>query len=68
MAAFARYEAMRRPRLKRVRARGAFNHFAWHAWGPIALARNGVFKMRPPHRLMADMDWLYGEGSREVGK
>lgn len=68
MAAFARYDEMRRPRLQRVRARGAFNHFAWHAWGPVALARNGVFRMRPPHRLMADMDWLYGEGSREVGK
>jgi salicylate hydroxylase len=59
-AALARYEELRRPRIRRVARRGAFNHFAWHAAGPIALARNLVLKTRPPEKLAADLDWLYG--------
>ncbi|HVW57468.1 MAG TPA: FAD-dependent monooxygenase [Rhizobiaceae bacterium] len=58
--ALARYEELRRPRIQRVSRRGAFNHFAWHAAGPIALARNLVLKTRPPQKLAADLDWLYG--------
>jgi salicylate hydroxylase len=58
--ALARYETLRRPRIRRVARRGAFNHFAWHAPGPLALARNLVLKTRPPERLAADLDWLYG--------
>lgn len=59
-AALARYEAARRPRLKRVARRGALNRLAWHASGPMALVRNAVLKMRSPESLAADMDWLYG--------
>jgi len=59
-AALAAWERMRRPRIAAVARRGAFNHFAWQAWGPVALARNMVLKTRPPERLAADMDWLYG--------
>jgi salicylate hydroxylase len=58
--ALARYEAVRRPRIQRVVRRGAFNHFTWHASGPIALARNVVLAARSPERLAADFDWLYG--------
>jgi salicylate hydroxylase len=58
--ALASYEKLRRPRIQRVSRRGAFNHFAWHAAGPIALARNLVLKSRPPEKLAADLDWLYG--------
>jgi salicylate hydroxylase len=59
-AALARYEILRRPRIRRVVRRGAFNHFTWHASGPIALARNLVLSARPPERLASDFDWLYG--------
>ncbi|TKT81394.1 FAD-dependent monooxygenase [Aquamicrobium sp. LC103] len=57
---FARYEAARRERVRRVAARGAFNRFAWHAAGPFALGRNLVLSLRGPERLAGDLDWLYG--------
>lgn len=63
--ALARYEALRRPRTLRVARRGAFNHFAWHARGPVALARNAVLKVRPAEKLAADLDWLYGWDAEE---
>jgi salicylate hydroxylase len=59
-SALARYQGMRRPRIRRVVRRGAFNHFAWHASGPVALARNLALAARSPDRLAADFDWLYG--------
>ena len=40
--------------------RGALNRLAWHASGPIALARNLFLRTRSPERLAADLDWLYG--------
>ena len=58
--ALARYEELRRPRIKRVDARGRFNHFTWHASGPVALVRNLVLRQRSGARLAADFDWLYG--------
>lgn len=58
--ALARYEAVRRPRIRRVEARGRFNHFAWHAWGPVALARNIVLRWRSGKQLADELDWLYG--------
>lgn len=59
-SALTRYEAVRRPRLARVAGRARFNRFAWHAAGPVALARNLVLQTRSPERLAADFDWLYG--------
>jgi salicylate hydroxylase len=59
-AAFGQYEALRRKRVRQVARRGAFNHLAWHAAGPVALARNLVLSLRPPERLAADLDWIYG--------
>jgi salicylate hydroxylase len=58
--ALARYESIRRPRIQRVEARGRFNHFAWRAWGPVALARNLVLRARTGKQLAAELDWLYG--------
>ena len=50
----------RRPRIAKVVRRGALNRFAWHASGPVALARNLFLKTRSPEKLAADLDWLYG--------
>ncbi len=63
--ALAAYETERRARIGRVAARGKLNRFAWHASGPIALARNAVFRLKGPGGLAADLDWLYGD--RGVG-
>jgi salicylate hydroxylase len=59
-AALARYERIRRPRVRAVARRGAFNAFTWHARGPVAAARDLVLALRPGARLAADLDWLYG--------
>ncbi|WP_082476890.1 FAD-dependent monooxygenase [Rhizobium sp. Leaf371] len=53
------FVALRKPRIERVRARGAFNRFAYHAAGPLRLGRNLVLSLRPPERLAEDFDWLY---------
>lgn len=58
--ALRRFESVRRERVARVRSRGAFNRFAYHARGPIALGRNLVLSLRGPESLAADLDWLYG--------
>lgn len=57
--ALASWEKTRKARIVRVARRGAVNHLAWHAAGPVALARNLLLKMRPPEKLAADLDWLY---------
>ena len=66
-AALSRFERQRKARVERVARRGSFNRFAWHASGPVAVARNLVLKYRPQSRLMADLDWLYGhDAEREA--
>ncbi|RVP97391.1 salicylate hydroxylase, partial [Sinorhizobium meliloti] len=62
-SAFARYEDARRVRIGRVRKRAAFNSFAYHAAGPVRIARNLVLSFKKPEALAADFDWLYGYGS-----
>lgn len=59
-AALAAWEKMRRPRVAKVARRGALNRLAWHASGPVAVARNLFLRLRGPERLAADLDWLYG--------
>lgn len=59
-AALRLYEETRKPRVKRVGARGAFNRFTWHATGPVAFIRDRVLALRSPERLAGDFDWLYG--------
>ena len=58
--ALRQFETTRRERVARVRNRGAFNRFAYHARGPIALGRNIVLSLRGPDSLAGDFDWLYG--------
>ncbi|WP_026614282.1 FAD-dependent oxidoreductase [Ensifer aridi] len=64
-SAFARYEAARRARIDRVRKRAAFNRFAYHAGGPVRIARNLVLALKGPESLAADLDWLYGYGAQD---
>ena len=58
--ALAAWERERKARVARVARRGALNHLAWHAAGPVALARDVFLRLRRPESLAADMDWLYG--------
>ncbi|UVK37595.1 FAD-dependent monooxygenase [Mesorhizobium sp. AR10] len=58
--ALAAWEQGRRPRVAKVARRGAVNRLAWHASGPVAIARNLFLTMRSPEKLAADLDWLYG--------
>ncbi|MCR9134966.1 MAG: FAD-dependent monooxygenase [Alphaproteobacteria bacterium] len=58
--AISNYVATRQPRVDRVRRRGDLNKFAYHARGPIRIARDLTFKLRGAQHLAADMDWLYG--------
>ncbi|TPI18047.1 FAD-dependent monooxygenase [Mesorhizobium sp. B4-1-1] len=60
------WEDLRRPRVEKVLKRGALNRLAWHASGPVAIARNLVLATRPAERLAADLDWLYGWEERKV--
>lgn len=57
LSAFADH---RKTRIARVRSRGAFNRFAYHARGPVRLGRDLVLSLRRPESLAADFDWLYG--------
>jgi salicylate hydroxylase len=59
-SALGLYEETRKPRVKRVGARGAFNRFTWHAAGPVAFVRDQVLALRSPETLAGDFDWLYG--------
>ncbi|MDE1994939.1 MAG: FAD-dependent monooxygenase [Rhizobiaceae bacterium] len=54
------FEKHRTPRIARLRQRAAFNRFAYHARGPVRIARDIVLSMRPPQSLAADLDWIYG--------
>ena len=62
--ALARFEQNRKIRASRVRQRGAFNKFAYHARGPIRLGRDLVLSLRSPESLAGDLDWLYGYRAR----
>ena len=57
--ALARFEMVRRERVRNVVRRGSFNRFVWHASGPVALGRDVVLALRRGTSLAADLDWLY---------
>lgn len=59
-AALQAWGIARRRRVLRVARRGALNQFAWHAGGPVAIARDLFVRTRGPEKLAADLDWLYG--------
>jgi salicylate hydroxylase len=54
------FEKHRAPRIARLRQRGAFNRFAYHARGPIRVGRDIVLLLKPPQSLATDLDWIYG--------
>jgi salicylate hydroxylase len=56
--ALMHYEKLRRARIGKVSARGRLNALAYHASGPVALARNLVFAAKG-QRLMNELAWLY---------
>lgn len=60
------WENLRRPRVAKAARRGAVNRLAWHAAGPVAVARNLFLSMRSPQKLAADLDWLYGWEPQKV--
>ena len=62
--AFAAYRRHRAGRIDKVRARAAFNRFAYHAAGPLRLGRNLVLGLRRGESLAGDFDWLYGYQAR----
>ncbi|WP_375629424.1 FAD-binding protein [Bartonella sp. TT67HLJMS] len=57
--ALSLYETTRTPRIVAVKKRGDFNRLAYHATGPIAIARNLMMKIRTPESIMSDLNWLY---------
>ncbi len=59
-ASLSAWEKQRRARVARVARRGASNHRAFHASGPVAKVRNLYLRMKPQSRLAAGFDWLYG--------
>lgn len=58
--ALTAWEVSRKARATRVRKRGAFNKFAYHARGPFRIGRDIVLSLKSPESLARDLDWLYG--------
>lgn len=59
-SAFRRFEAMRRPRVDRVRKISDFNGFAYHLEWPLTLGRNAVLWAQGPRGHLKRLDWIYG--------
>ncbi|AYM62364.1 NAD(P)-binding protein [Agrobacterium fabrum] len=62
--ALAAFEALRLPRIEKARKRASLNRFAYHARGPVRIARDLVFSTRPSEAFLKDFDWLYGYHAR----
>jgi salicylate hydroxylase len=58
--ALAGFESLRLPRIEKARKRASLNRFAYHATGPVRIARDFVFSTRPTDAFLKDFDWLYG--------
>ncbi len=56
----SRFVERRQKRTERVRARAAFNRFAYHARGLFRVGRDMILSRRRPESLARDLDWLYG--------
>ena len=65
-AAFASYEALRRPRVERVQQLSERNGFAFHADWPVSLARNLVVKAQGPRGHLQRLAWIYGFDTAET--
>ena len=66
--ALPKFSALRTPRIARVRKRGDFNRFVYHARGPIRIGRDAVLSIRPPEKLAADLDWLYSYDATDLSQ
>lgn len=62
------FDARRTPRIARVRKRGDFNRFVYHAKGPVRMARDLVLSMRAPEKIAADLDWLYSHDATDLSQ
>ena len=58
-AAFARYQAIRQPRVWRVARTSLSNGVAFHMPWPLSLARDGVIAAQGSHGHLGRLDWLY---------
>ncbi len=58
--ALNQFDKERSKRIKAVVRRGALNHLAYCAKGPIAMARNMIMRKRPAEKFIKGLDWLYG--------
>jgi salicylate hydroxylase len=58
-SAFARFSALRRPRVEKVRKLSAANGFAFHLEWPFTLARDAVIALQGPRGHLKRLDWLY---------
>ncbi|SJZ50527.1 FAD-dependent monooxygenase [Consotaella salsifontis] len=54
------YQAMRQPRVERVRSRVRFHDTVYHLQFPLSLGRDAVLGLRSPDSLRRDLAWLYG--------
>lgn len=54
------WQAMRKPRVRRIARQADFNLGVYGMSGATAAARNLVLQMIPGHRHLARLDWLYG--------
>ena len=59
-SAFARFEAMRRPRVERVRKTSDFNGMAYHMEWPLTVGRNAVLLSQGSRGHLKRLDWIYG--------
>lgn len=58
-SAFTRFEAMRRPRIDRVRRTTDFNGFAYHLEWPFTLGRDLALRLQGPRAHLRRLGWLY---------
>jgi salicylate hydroxylase len=58
-SAFKRFEAMRRPRVERVRKVSNFNGLAYHMEWPFTIGRDLTLRLQGPHGHLKRLDWLY---------
>jgi len=58
-SAFARYEALRRPRVERVAKLSRSNGFSFHLEWPLTLARDAVIASQGNLGHLQRLDWLY---------
>jgi salicylate hydroxylase len=65
--ALARYEALRRPRARRIQDASRRNGVIYHLGGLPAAARDLVLQATPAAALMAAFDWVYGWKGDAVG-